>query len=162
MRVANFPMGLMAELLSAVVFSGICDRHPGVRFVLEEAGVGWVPFLFWRFDREYDWGGPSTRVFQPDILLSDQPTAFVKRQVFFTFEVEEEGGFRRMPEVGVGNFLWASDFPGMDSPWPHSKVMGHTPVEAVLGKEALHQLVFDNAVSLYKIPVTLPQAQVRT
>ena len=40
MRVVNFPMGLMAELLSAVVFSGICDRHPGVRFVLEEAGVG--------------------------------------------------------------------------------------------------------------------------
>ena len=57
MTVANFPMGLMAELLSAVVFSGICDRYPGVRFVLEEAGVGWVPFLFWRFDREYNFGG---------------------------------------------------------------------------------------------------------
>ena len=56
MRVANFPMGLMAELMSAVVFSGICDRHPGVRFVLEEAGVGWVPFLFWRFDREWEFG----------------------------------------------------------------------------------------------------------
>jgi hypothetical protein len=39
MRVANFPMGPMAELMSAVVFAGICDRHPGVRFVLEEAGV---------------------------------------------------------------------------------------------------------------------------
>ena len=38
MRVANFPMGPMAELMSAVVFAGICDRHPGVRFVLEEAG----------------------------------------------------------------------------------------------------------------------------
>ena len=62
MRVANFPMGLMAELMSAVVFSGICDRHPGVRFVLEEAGVGWVPFLFWRFDREYDFGGVETLV----------------------------------------------------------------------------------------------------
>ena len=75
MTVVNFPMGPMAELLSAVVFSGICDRHPGVRFVLEEAGVGWVPFLFWRFDREYDWGGASTRVFQPDILPSDRPTS---------------------------------------------------------------------------------------
>ena len=90
MRVANFPIGAMAELMSAVVFSGICDRHPGVRFVLEEAGVGWVPFMFWRFDREYDWGDPSARVFQPDILLSDKPTEFVKRQVFFTFEVEED------------------------------------------------------------------------
>ena len=74
------------------------------------------------------------------------PTEFVKRQVFFTFEVEEEGGFRRAPEVGLDNFLWASDFPGLDSPWPHSKAMGHAPAEAALGKEALNQLVFENAV----------------
>ena len=162
MRVANFPMGAMGELMSAVVFSGICDRHPGVRFVLEEAGVGWVPFLFWRYDREYDFGGPDSRVFKPDIELSEKPTAFVKRQLFFTFEVEEEGGFRRVPEIGLTNFLWASDFPGLDSPWPHSKAMGHAPAEAALGKEALHQLVFDNAVNLYKIPVTLPQERART
>jgi predicted TIM-barrel fold metal-dependent hydrolase len=162
MKVVSFPMGPMADLMSAVVFAGICDRHPGVRFVLEEAGVGWVPFLFWRFDREYEWGDPSARVFQPDILLSDKPTEFVKRQVFFTFEVEEEGGFRRVPEVGLQNFLWASDFPGLDSPWPHSKAMGHVSVEAALGKEALNQLVFDNAVSLYKIPVTLPQERALT
>jgi uncharacterized protein len=157
MRVANFPMGAMGELMSAVVFSGICDRHPRLRFVLEEAGVGWVPFLYWRFDREYDFGGPESRVFKPDIPLSDMPTEYVKRQVFFTFEVEEEGGFRRVPEIGLRNFLWASDFPGLDSPWPHSKAMGHAPAEAALGKAALDQLVFENAVSLYKIPVTLPQ-----
>jgi predicted TIM-barrel fold metal-dependent hydrolase len=154
MTVANFPMGLMAELMSAVVFSGICDRHPGVRFVLEEAGVGWVPFLYWRFDREYDFGGPESRVFKPDIPLSDKPSEFVRRQVFFTFEVEEEGGFRRAPEIGLDNFLWASDFPGLDSPWPHSKAMGHAPAEAALGKAGLDRLVFENAVNLYKIPVT--------
>jgi hypothetical protein len=121
-----------------------------------------VPFLFWRFDREYDFGGPDSRVFKPDIELSEKPTEFVKRQLFFTFEVEEEGGFRRVPEIGLTNFLWASDFPGLDSPWPHSKAMGHAPAEAALGKEALHQLVFDNAVNLYKIPVTLPQERART
>jgi predicted TIM-barrel fold metal-dependent hydrolase len=146
-------MGAMAELMSAVVFSGICDRHPRVHFVLEEAGVGWVPFMFWRFDREYEFGG-STRVFKPDVPLSARPSEFVKCQVFFTFEVEEEGGFRRAPEIGLGNFLWASDFPGLDSPWPNSKSEGHAPAEAALGKAALDQLVFENAVNLYKIPVT--------
>jgi uncharacterized protein len=156
MRVANFPMGAMAELMSAVVFSGICDRHPGVRFVLEEAGVGWVPFLYWRFDREYEFGGP-TRVFKPDVELSRRPTEIVNEHVFFTFEVEEEGGFKRVPEIGLKNFLWASDFPGLDSPWPDSKAMGHAPAEKALGKKALDQLVFQNSVDLYKIPVTQPQ-----
>jgi len=70
--------------------------------------------------------------------------------------VEEEGGFRRVPEIGFDNFLWASDFPGLDSPWPHSKSEGHAPVEAALGKEALNRLVFENAVRLYNIPVTIP------
>jgi predicted TIM-barrel fold metal-dependent hydrolase len=154
MRVANFPIGPMAELMSAVVFSGICDRHPKIRFVLEEAGVGWVPFMFWRFDREYDFGGPESRVFAPDVALKRMPSEIVKEHVFFTFEVEEEGGFHRVPEVGFENFLWASDFPGMDSPWPHSKAMGHAPAEKALGSAALRRLVFDNAVALYNIPVS--------
>ena len=34
--------------------------------------------------------------------------------------------------------------------------------DTTLGKEALHQLVFDNAVNLYKMPVTLPQERART
>ena len=158
MRVINFPIGAMAELVTAVVFSGICDRHPGIRFVIEEAGVGWVPFVFWRSDREYDFGGAETRVFKPDIPLKRMPSEILKEHVYFTFEVEEEGGFRRVPEVGCKNFLWASDFPGMDSPWPHSKAIGHAPAEAALGRAALDQLVFDNAVSLYNIPVTQPRA----
>jgi predicted TIM-barrel fold metal-dependent hydrolase len=153
MRVVNFPMGMMAELMSAVVFSGICERHPEIRFVLEEAGVGWVPFMFWRFDREYHFGGSETRVFKPDVPLAMRPSEIVRKHVFFTFEVEEDGGFRRVPEVGFDNFLWASDFPGLDSPWPHSKAEGHAPVEAVLGRKGLDQLVFQNAVRLYKIPV---------
>lgn len=153
MRVVNFPMGMMAELMSAVVFSGICDRHPNIRFVLEEAGVGWVPFMFWRFDREYHFGGPQTPVFKPDIPLSRTPSEIVRQHLFFTFEVEEEGGFQRVPEIGLDNFLWASDFPGLDSPWPHSTAEGHAPVEAALGKEALERLAFKNAVRLYNIPV---------
>lgn len=159
MRVINFPIGAMAELTTAVVFSGICDRHPGIRFVIEEAGVGWVPFVYWRCDREYDFGGPETRVFAPDIPLKRMPSQILKEHVFFTFEVEEEGGFRRVPEIGYENFLWASDFPGMDSPWPNSRSAGHAPVEAALGKEALHQLVFENARRLYNIPVSEPARQ---
>jgi len=36
---------------------------------------------------------------------------------------------------------------------------GHAPAEAALGKAVLNQLVFRNAVNLYKIPVSLPQQQ---
>jgi hypothetical protein len=35
--------------------------------------------------------------------------------------------------------------------------MGHAPVEAALGQEGLNRLVFENAVNLYRIPVTVPR-----
>ena len=98
MRVVNFPMGMMAELMSAVVFSGICERHPGIRFVLEEAGVGWVPFMFWRFDREYHFGGSETRVFKPDVPLTMRPSEVVRKHVFFTSRSKRRvafGGYRK-------------------------------------------------------------------
>ena len=72
---------------------------------------------------------------------------------------KRNGTSSRVPEIGTANFLWASDFPGLDSPWPNSKAEGHAPAEAALGKGALNQLVFENAVNLYKIPVTVRQQQ---
>ncbi len=60
--------------------------------------------------------------------------------------------------MGLGNFIWASVFPGADSLWPKPKKMGHEPVRRALGEEVLNQLVSGNAVNLYKIPVTVPKA----
>jgi hypothetical protein len=133
------------------------DRTNQGRLGYLEAGMDEVPVV-----TGYDPLRDNEAALARTMAASVKQRIAVKRQVFFTFEVEEEGGFRRVPEIGLKNFPWASDFPGMDSPWPHSKEMGHRPAEAALGKEVLKQLVFDNAVSLYKIPVALPQAQALT
>lgn len=89
----------------------------------------------------------------PDLWTKRVPTRFRKEGPKV---VRGPDGTRRVPEVGARNFLWGSDFPGLDSPWPHSRAQGHAPAEAALGKAALDQLVLENAVSLYRIPVTRP------
>ncbi len=79
---------------------GVEPRNQNLmRFVLEEAGVGWVPYMFWRFDQEWDLGGgePFVRVFQRDFSLPANPSEFIKHQIFLTFEVEGDRGFRRLP-----------------------------------------------------------------
>ena len=156
-----FTIGPLAEILASLVLTGICDRHPKANFIIEEPGVGWAPYMSWRMDREYfmsDNEEPPEYVFHRDYALSDKPSEFVKRQVRFTFELEEEGGFKRIPEVGMKNFLWATDFPGRDSPWPNSRAQGLDVVDRALGVEARKQLSFDNVVGLYRIPVTEPAA----
>ena len=40
----------LAGPLSAMVFSGALERHPGLRLVLAEAGLGWVPYVVNRMD----------------------------------------------------------------------------------------------------------------
>lgn len=139
------------EVLAGLIYSGVLDRHPKARFVFEESGIGWVAYLMHRLDREYD--GP----FPKEITLSARPSEFLRRQVYFTFEDEDEGGLRRIPEVGVDRFMWASDYPGADSPWPHSQEHAIKPLDIVLGVELRRKLTFENVVKLYNLaPVAVP------
>ena len=35
----------MAEPVSLLIFSGVLERHPGLRVVVAESGIGWIPFV---------------------------------------------------------------------------------------------------------------------
>jgi predicted TIM-barrel fold metal-dependent hydrolase len=135
----------MDELLASLIYSGVPDRHPNIRFVFEESGIGWVAYLMYRLDREYD--GP----FPTDTKLSLRPSEYLKRQMYFTFEDEDEVGLKRMAEIGIDKFMWASDYPGADSPWPHSQEHAIKPLDVVLGADVRRKLTFENVVNLYDI-----------
>ena len=42
------------EMLAIMVFSGALERHPGLRLVLAETGVGWLPYFLARMDAEWE------------------------------------------------------------------------------------------------------------
>ncbi len=43
----------MDEPLAAVIFSGALERHPRLRIVLAETGIGWLPYMVERMDDSY-------------------------------------------------------------------------------------------------------------
>ena len=43
-----------SEYLAAIIFSGALERYPGMKFVLGECGVSWIPYMLARMDEEYD------------------------------------------------------------------------------------------------------------
>jgi predicted TIM-barrel fold metal-dependent hydrolase len=133
------------EVMAGLIYSGVPDRHPNARFVFEESGIGWVAYLMYRLDREYE--GP----FPTDTKLSLKPSEFLRRQFYFTFEDEDPVGLKRIPEVGSDRFMWASDYPGADSPWPHSQDHAITPLREELGEEMTRKLTFENVVNLYAL-----------
>jgi predicted TIM-barrel fold metal-dependent hydrolase len=130
----------MANLLTAVVFSGVLERHPELRVVLGESGIGWIPYVLWRMDAEWE------DQFK-DLSLTMPPSAYWRRQVWATYQTDPIG-IKLIDELGADKIMWGSDFPHPDGVWPDSqeyirKELGHLP------EDVRRQVVCDNAARLY-------------
>ena len=69
-----------------------------------------------------------------DHRLEIPPSEIFRRQIFVTYE-DESIGVRLIPEIGVDNVMWASDYPHGDSTWPHSRQAIASSPLASLGDE---------------------------
>lgn len=132
-----------AEYISSAIYSGACDRYPNFKFVLGECGIGWIPYLLYRMDDEYD-----RQLFH--LGLSMKPSEFWARQGYSTFQIERVTN-EMVDMVGVDNIMWGSDYPHPDGIWPDSRqiisdTMGN------LEEEKVKKIVCDNTAKLYGFP----------
>ena len=129
-----------AEFLTSMLLSGACDRYPDLRFVLGECGIGWIPYILFRIDQEYE-----DRLFH--LNLSMKPSEFWRRQGYSTFQ-DEYLSQETIQAVGENNILWGSDYPHADSVWPESQEyigrnLGH------LDEGVRRKITCENAGRLY-------------
>jgi predicted TIM-barrel fold metal-dependent hydrolase len=136
------------EVLVGLIFSGTLDRHPNVRVVFGESGLGWVPYVLERMDEQH-------RRFRDVIgadALSLTPHELFDRQVFMTYE-EDDVGLELIDRIGAGNVMWASDYPHGDSTWPRShEAIVHSPLGRLDASDR-RKIICDNAATLYQIDV---------
>jgi predicted TIM-barrel fold metal-dependent hydrolase len=104
------------EPLAMMIYSGALERHPGLRLVLAESGIGWLPYFVRRLDQTAEKHVAKAQ----DYRLKAKPSEIFRRQVYATFE-EEPLGPSLLPLLGPENFMWASDYPHPDSTFPHSR-----------------------------------------
>ena len=145
--VAVVPMQL-DETLAGLVFSGTLEKRPNVKFVMGEAGLGWIPYVLERLDHELDKYGSKIQDYKIDM----RPSEIFARQVFVTYE-DERLGVELIPRIGVDNVMWASDYPHGDSTWPHSrKALAESPL-AQHGPEVLRKVTCENVAKVYGFPL---------
>lgn len=143
--VSIVPMQL-DEILAGMIFSGVLEQRPNVKFVMGEAGLGWIPYVIERMDHELHKYGAACR----DHRLEMLPSEIFARQVFTTYE-DEGIGVELIPRIGVDNVMWASDYPHGDSTWPHSrKAIDESPL-AAHGDEVVRKVTFETAARVYGI-----------
>lgn len=132
---------------------GILERHPKMKLVMAESGLGWLPWVVQELDYRH-WRLWEAKEFWENkggIPLKMKPSEVFKRQIYTTFQ-EDYVAMKLLDFYGENNVLWASDYPHPDSIWPNS----HATIEkqmADFSPELRKKLTHDNAAQLYGFAV---------
>jgi predicted TIM-barrel fold metal-dependent hydrolase len=110
---ANFTVGHLLEhpfaqmrQLGSMIFEGVFERFPRLRYGCLECGIGWVPYFMDRMDEEQERKGQ----YSPRCL--QKPSAYVRSgNIFFAAEVGESALPLAIEQVRSDVILWASDYP---------------------------------------------------
>ncbi len=128
---------------------GILERHPKLRLVMAESGLGWLPWIVQELDYRH-WRLWEAREYWQQhggVNLQLKPSELFKRQVYVTFQ-EDYVAMSLLDFFGEGHVLWASDYPHPDSTWPNSRATVERQM-AQLTPETRRALTHDNAAALY-------------
>ncbi|MCA9504684.1 MAG: amidohydrolase [Spirochaetaceae bacterium] len=104
--------------LTYMIFAGIFQRHPGLRFVAAEVNFGWIPFWMQTMDQEWE----TQKAWSPD-PLETPPSSFVGENVFTT-SLDDHVGYDLIragsPRLSRAT-MYSTDYPHSVTLWPDSK-----------------------------------------
>ena len=129
-----------------LICGGVCERFPGLEFVISEFETGWVAQTLQRLDH----AAYRTPNFAVDYLTM-KPSEYFRRQFHVTFE-DDEAGILTRHMIGIECLLWGNDYPHHDAIWPHSmKILDETMADVPADER--ERMCFSNTVDLYSIDV---------
>jgi uncharacterized protein len=139
------PPILMSQPMVELILNGVFQRHPGLRVVLVEAGLGWIPYMLDRMDtchRKGDWKARG-------MPIDDLPSDYWYSNMAATFE-EDLVAMGMRDRLGVENLLWATDYPHPDQTFPRSLEVIDEHF-ADLPERDRNLMIHDNAARLYRL-----------
>ena len=142
----------LKEIIDAyfeLIFYGVFERYPKLRFVGVENEIGWMPFMLQQWDYYYN----RFKKVNP-LPITKNPSEYFKNQIFGTFFRDTVAG-HNFEHWGQDNCMWSNDYPHGNSTWPESKKfidrdLGHLPADI------RKKLVYTNVKNLYDIDIPHP------
>lgn len=111
----------MQALVSSLILEGVPERFAGLRVVIIEAGMAWVPALGWRLDRVW------RRLRSETPGVKEPPSEYLRRHFWFTTQPADEPEHPQFLRdlfdwIGWGRILFASDYPHWDFDDPRTAI----------------------------------------
>jgi predicted TIM-barrel fold metal-dependent hydrolase len=141
----SVPPIFMALPMTELIVSGVFTRHPGLRVIMVESGLAWIPFMLDRLDRVYH----KSRWQDRGMPLDELPSHYWYQNMGATFE-EDELGLELRHHIGVDNMFWATDYPHPDSTWPESQRVVNEQF-ATCDEQERNKMICDNAARVYQL-----------
>ena len=132
--------GMLA--LVNLVTSPVCHKFPTIQIAFSEAGIGWIPSVLERADRQMDrhTGWAHTK---RDL----KPSEIFARNMYACM-VEEPLGLSFYEAIGPDRILAETDYPHSDSPYPHVQ-KAYEEVFAGIPDEVVEMVSHGNAERLF-------------
>jgi predicted TIM-barrel fold metal-dependent hydrolase len=140
--------GQTLDVVCDLLFSGIFERFPGLRIVLVESNIGWIPTLLEQADDmflRYRW---YTGAWQQ---MKAMPSEIFHRNFWATFMVDTVG-IELRHHLNGEHVMWSTDYPHSGTDWPNSRVT----IERVfrgLPRDEVKRMLHDNCKALYGLDV---------
>lgn len=143
-RCLGHPTSQMIQM-THMMFSGVFDRFPEVRFSFMESGIAWILFNLERMEEAYEqWA------FEVPELTRRPAEHVTGGQIFFHCELDEQLLPVAVERLGETQLLYASDYPHIAP----AKVIEHFrdfQARADLSDQAKERILGENAKVLYKL-----------
>jgi predicted TIM-barrel fold metal-dependent hydrolase len=104
------------EALGMWLLTGPLVRHPELKVVFVEPGLGWVAYYLYFLDDMVLRQG-----YEFPVLEGELPSFYYHRNMAMTFIDEPDPIKHLLPRLGVENVMWSSDYPHPVSTWPKSE-----------------------------------------
>jgi predicted TIM-barrel fold metal-dependent hydrolase len=136
-----------ARVVVNTILSGMFDRHPTLKVVSVESGVGWIPFILEALDYEMSENAP------PELAaMGKMPSEYFRSNLFATFWFENNRN--KLPDlidaVGEDCILFETDFPHPTCLYPNPLQSVEAKMET-LAPETRRKIFGENARKLYRL-----------
>jgi predicted TIM-barrel fold metal-dependent hydrolase len=126
----------------AVIWGGVCQRHPKIRVAFLESGGVWVAPWLDRMDRHFDDQGFN------DSGLKTRPSELFQRNCWISFE-PVEGSLKVLADyIGPDKIMWATDYPHADGFFPGAPDMVRERIKG-LSPETQRGVLAGGALGFY-------------
>jgi predicted TIM-barrel fold metal-dependent hydrolase len=130
-----------AQFMPNLLFSGVLDKYPTLKWVSAETGLGWVNYILEGCDHEWE----RRHLWTEGILT--RPSELFKRQLYVDFWYES-AGIQLRHKVGIDNIMWESDYPHSTSTYPESWEFVKRSLAGV-SQEDCDKMLYGNALRIY-------------